>query len=58
MFSSGGRALNELGGFKLTELNQTPNANVPDLASRTTGDEIRGQKGNSPDHRLRSPNSS
>ena len=56
--SSGGRALNELGGLKLTELNQTPNAAAPEDGSRTAGDEIRGQKGNSPDHRLRSPNSS
>ena len=58
MFSTGGRALNELGGLTLTKLNQTPNAGTPEHDSRTAGDEIRGQKGNSPDHRLRSPNPS
>ena len=56
MFSTGGRALNGLGGLLLTKPNQTPNAGTPECGSRTTGDEIRGRKGNSPDHRLRSPN--
>ncbi len=54
MFSTGGKALDELGGLELTELNQTLNAGAPEYGSRTTGDEFRGQKGNSPDHRLRS----
>ena len=58
MLNSGGRALNELRGLQLTKLNQTPNAIVVERDSRTAGDEIRGQKGNSPDHRLRSPNPS
>ena len=56
--NTGGRALNELGGLALTKLNQTPNAAVPEHDSRTAGDEIRGREGNSPDHRLRSPNAS
>ena len=54
MVNTGGRALNELGGLALTKLNQTPNAAAPEHDSRTAGDEIRGQKGNSPDHQLRS----
>ena len=52
--SSGGRALDVLGGEKLTELNQTSNAIALDSGSETTGDKLRGQKGNSPDHQLRS----
>jgi hypothetical protein len=56
MFSTGGRALNGLGGLVLTKPNQTPNAGTPEYSSRTTGDEFRGQKGNSPDQQLRSPN--
>jgi hypothetical protein len=55
MFSTGGRALNGLGGLVLTKPNQTPNAGTPECSSRTTGDEFRGQKGNSPDQQLRSP---
>ena len=31
-FSTGGRALNEVGGKKPTELNQTPNADTPRVA--------------------------
>ena len=38
----------------LTEINQTPNTIVPELRSETMGTKIHGQKGNSPDHRLRS----
>ena len=56
MFSTGGRALNGLGGLLLTKPNQTPNAGTPEYGSWTTGDEIRGREGNSPDHQLRSPN--
>ena len=52
--SSGGRALNGLGGIELTEPYQTPNATNLNLSSQTTNDKIRGQKGNSPDHQLRS----
>ena len=52
--SSGGRALNGLGGIVLTEPYQTPNATYFELGSQTTNDKIRGQKGNSPDRQLRS----
>ena len=52
--SAGGRALDELGGLPLTELNQTPNASTPERGSRTVGDESHGREGKSPDHRLRS----
>ena len=52
--SSGGRALDVLGGEKLTELNQTSNAIAANSGSETTGDKLRGRKGNSPDHQLRS----
>ena len=52
--SSGGRALNGLGGIALTEPYQTPNATYFELGSQTTNDKIRGQKGNSPDRQLRS----
>ena len=50
-----GRALDELGGEKLTKLNQTTNGEVSYLGSETAGDKLRRQKGNSPDHQLRSP---
>jgi hypothetical protein len=56
VFSIGGRALNGLGGLMLTEPNQTPNASTQKHSSRAAGDEFRGREGNSPDHRLRSPN--
>ena len=52
--SSGGRALNGLGGIALTEPYQTPNATYIKSGSQTTNDKIRGQKGNSPDRQLRS----
>ena len=32
MFSTGGRALDGLGGFPLTEPNQTPNTSTPNVA--------------------------
>ena len=51
----GGKALNELGGDKLTELYQTKNAVEMLAGSQTASDKIRGQKGNSPDPQLRSP---
>ena len=50
----GGKALNELGGDKLTELYQTKNAVEMLAGSQTASDKIRGQKGNSPDPQLRS----
>ena len=31
MFSTGGRALNGLGGLMLTDPNQTPNASIPSI---------------------------
>ena len=52
--SSGGRALNGLGGIELTEPYQTPNAIYLNLGSQSANDKIRGQKGNSPDRQLRS----
>ena len=45
-----------LGGHKPTHLNQTPNTAVAYRGSKTTGDNLRGQKGNSPDRQLRSQN--
>jgi hypothetical protein len=41
------------GAYKLTNPSQTPNAETPECSSETTGDELRGRKGNSPDRRLR-----
>ena len=52
--STGGRALNGLGGIALTEPYQTPNARYFYPGSQTTSDKTRGQKGNSPDRQLRS----
>ena len=51
----GGRALNELGGPKLTELYQTSNAIEMISRSQAASTKIRSQKGNSPDRQLRSP---
>ncbi len=56
MFSSGGRALDELGALQVTDLNQTPNTTTPECGSRTMGDEFHSREGKSPDHRLRSSN--
>ena len=53
--SNGGRALIGLGAITVTEPCQTPNGYTVELGSQTTSDKIRGQKGNSPDHQLRSP---
>ena len=41
------------GPHKVTDLSQTPNAITLECSSETTGDELRGRKGNSPDRRLR-----
>lgn len=54
MFNYGGRALNDLGGILLTEVNQTPNTIILELRSETMGINFHGQKGNNPDHQLRS----
>ena len=50
----GGKALSELGGDKLTELEQTKNTVEMLTGSQTASNKIRGQKGNSPDLQLRS----
>ena len=55
MLSWGGRALDELGGKHLTKLNQTVNASAVEPGSESPTDKRRGQEGNNPDHRLRSP---
>ena len=39
-----------------TKSSQTPNAGIQEHGSETTGDKIRGRKGNSPDRQLRSLN--
>jgi hypothetical protein len=52
--SSGGRALNGLGGVEPTEPYQTPNATYYKFGSQTVKDKFHGQKGNSPDRQLRS----
>ena len=52
----GGRALNELGADKVTELYQTPNAAQLLSGSQTVRDKFHSRKGNSPDPQLRSPN--
>ena len=52
---NGGKALDGLGGEYLTNSNQTANSINPDPGSETAGDKLRSQKGNSPDHQLRSP---
>ena len=41
------------GAYKLTNPNQTPNADTPQPGSETMGDELHGRKGNSPDRQLR-----
>ena len=51
---NGGKALNGLGGDKLTEPYQTKNAAEMLPGSQTASNKIRGQKGNSPDLQLRS----
>ena len=56
MENLGGRALNGLGAFKVTEPYQTPNAEDLLIGSQTTSDKIRSREGKSPDHQLRSPN--
>ena len=51
---NGGKALNELGADKVTELYQTKNAIEMVTGSQTASNKIRSQKGNSPDPQLRS----
>jgi hypothetical protein len=55
VFTNGGRALDGLGGEYLTNSNQTTNSISLEPGSETAGDKLRSQKGNSPDHQLRSP---
>ncbi len=52
--SIGGRALIGLGAIPVTEPSQTTNGYTVEPWSQTTRDKSRGQKGNSPEHRLRS----
>ncbi len=51
---NGGKALDGLGGEKLTNSNQTRNAINLKPGSETAGDKLRSREGNSPDHQLRS----
>jgi hypothetical protein len=44
------------GPYRVTEVNQTPNAAMSEHGSETVGDKLHGQKGNSPDPPLRSLN--
>jgi hypothetical protein len=44
------------GPYRVTEINQTPNACSLESGSETVGDKLHGQKGNSPDPPLRSLN--
>jgi len=46
------------GAEKPLMFNQTPNANILNHRSQTARDKLRGREGNSPDHLLRSLNSS
>ena len=54
LLAHGGRALNEVGANKVTELYQTTNTIIIILRSQTAGAKFRGQKGKSPDRQLRS----
>ena len=53
---NGGRALDGLGGEKLTKSNQSSNAINLEPGSETAGAKLRSREGNSPDHQLRSLN--
>ncbi len=54
MLNYAGRALNGLGGEKLTKPNQTANGVVEELGSETVGAKLHCREGNSPDRQLRS----
>ena len=41
------------GPYKVTDVNQTPNAGKLERGSETAGDKLRSREGNSPDHQLR-----
>ena len=41
------------GPYKVTDVNQTPNAGKFKRGSETAGDKLRSREGNSPDHQLR-----
>ena len=41
------------GPYKVTDVNQTPNASQVERGSETVGDKLHSRKGNSPDHQLR-----
>ncbi len=55
VLSYAGRALDGIGGEKLTKLNQTANGVTLEPGSETVGDKLHRREGNSPDHQLRSP---
>ena len=52
----GGKALIGLGGFTAYQIHSNSECLKSTYGSETTGDKVRGQKGNSPDRQLRSPN--
>ena len=54
VLSCAGRALDEIGGEKLTKLNQTTNGVTRKPGSETVTDKRHRREGNSPDHQLRS----
>ena len=45
------------GAYKLTDPNQTPNADAPETGSETTGDELRWSRGKQPRSTAKAPNS-
>jgi hypothetical protein len=52
----GGRALDELGAFPGYRIQPNSECRGRKRGSQTAGAKLRCQKGNSPDHQLRSPN--
>ena len=54
MFRGGGRALDGLGALPGYQTQPNSECRRQECRSQTTGDKIRGQKGNSPDRQLRS----
>ncbi len=56
MLRDGGRALDETRGLPGYRLQPNSEYRCANLGSQTAGDNLRGQKGNNPDRRLRSQN--
>ncbi len=54
MLHNGGRALVDPRGLPGYRLQSNSEYRYVDLGSQTTGDNLRGQKGNNPDRQLRS----